>query len=111
MNNSGEFVVTWLSQTQGGIIARQFALNGKATSSEILVNTTTGNNQADPDVAIDEDGDFAITWAAAEQDNGSMGVFAQRFNASGSKVGSGVPGQPVRNRQAGKSSHRHGRRG
>ncbi len=88
MNNSGEFVVTWLSQDQGGVIARRFALNGKATTDEILVNATTANNQADPDVAMDEDGDFAITWAAAEQDNGSMGVFAQRFNASGAKVGS-----------------------
>jgi subtilisin-like proprotein convertase family protein/secreted trypsin-like serine protease len=88
MNGRGEFVVTWLSQKQGGIMARQFALNGKPTSSEFRVNSTTGNSHASPDVAIDSDGDYAITWAAAEQDNGSMGVFAQRFSASGSRLGS-----------------------
>ncbi len=87
MNDRGEFVVTWRSQNQGGIMARTFALSGQPTGDEFRVNSTTGNNHVTPDVAIDNDGDFAITWAAAEQDNGSMGVFAQRYNASGSRVG------------------------
>ncbi|MHB8898085.1 MAG: trypsin-like serine protease, partial [Thermoguttaceae bacterium] len=87
MNDRGEIVFTWLSQSQGGIMGRRFALNGNAIGGEFRVNSTTGNNHATPDVAIDNDGDFAITWSSAEQDNGSSGVFAQRFTASGSRAG------------------------
>ncbi|NLS96608.1 MAG: hypothetical protein GXX96_31110 [Planctomycetaceae bacterium] len=86
MNAMGQFVVTWLSHDHGGIIARQFTLDGTG-GAEFRVNTTTGNNHQYPDVAMDNDGDFAVTWTSAEQDNGSMGVFAQRFSAAGAKLG------------------------
>ncbi len=88
MDGDGNFVVTWVSLSEGGIVARTFNLNGEATSVAFMVNTTTGNSHADPDVAMDDEGNYTIVWTAAEQDNGSMGIFAQRFNSSGSRLGS-----------------------
>ena len=86
---TGDFVVTWTSHEQGGIMARTFAASGGSTN-EFLVNTTTGNHHETPDVAMDTDGDFTVTWAADQQDAGSFGVFAQRLNTDGTsftKVG------------------------
>ncbi len=50
------------------------------------MNTTTVGNQFDASVAMDADGDFVVVW----EGNGvgdNAGVFAQRFNALGRKVG------------------------
>ena len=86
MDSAGNFVVAWRSYDQGGIIARLFSSSG-AASAEFRVNTTLGTHVRTPDVAMDADGDFTIVWTAAEQDNGSMGVFAQRYNKSGARLG------------------------
>ena len=86
MDDDGNFVVTWESHEQGGIMARKFDVSG-ASTNEFVVNSTTGNSHKTPDVAIDNEGEFAITWAADQQDSGSFGVFAQRYSADAAKVG------------------------
>ncbi|WP_085723023.1 calcium-binding protein [Pseudomonas sp. R37(2017)] len=53
---------------------------------ETLINTTTAGNQEDPNIYGLIDGGFVIAW----QGNGlgeTTGVFTQRYNASGAKVG------------------------
>jgi large repetitive protein len=82
--STGDFVVTWASHEQGGIMARRFAASG-AASGEFLVNETTGTHYAWPDVAMDNQGEFAVTWTA--QDSSSFGVYAQRFTANSTKIG------------------------
>jgi len=43
---------------------------------------------------MDADGDFVVVWASEGQDaDGSWGVYAQRFNALGSRLGQRVPRQ------------------
>ena len=86
MDAAGNYVVTWQSHEQGGIMARKFYASG-ASTSEFLVNSTTGNNHKTPDVAMDNQGEFAVTWAADQQDAGSFGVFAQRYTANAAKTG------------------------
>jgi subtilisin-like proprotein convertase family protein len=86
MDDGGDYVVSWESHEQGGIMARKFDASG-ASTGEFLVNSTTGSSHKTPDVAIDNQGDFAVTWAADQQDGGSFGVFAQRYSADAAKVG------------------------
>jgi hypothetical protein len=72
---------------------QQIAMGG---GKEILVNTTTANNQKWSSVAMDADGDFVVTWTSYNQDgvgssygagnNGVNGVFAQRYDKNGVKV-------------------------
>ena len=86
MDATGNFVVVWESNEQIGafqeIFARRYNAAGIAQgATEFRVNTTTAGSQTDPSVAMDATGNFVVVWRGP--DGGSMGVHAQRFNASG----------------------------
>lgn len=89
MNATGNFVVTWEGNGPGdsnGIFARVYNASGVPQTGELLVNTTTANYQNSSDVAIDSSGNFAVTWYGY---TGSIyQIYAQRFDASGTPVGS-----------------------
>ena len=73
------------------IYAKRFDSNGTALDADdFLVNSTTSGTQADAGISALSDGGFVITYTAAglTGDAGLYGVGAQRFDASGSKVGS-----------------------
>jgi len=84
---SGDFVVVWESGGPGDkdVYARQFNADGTAVDDEFLVNTTTSNEQKEPDVAIDDAGKFVVVWEGRDAD--MKGVFFQRFDSDGSKLG------------------------
>ena len=84
---SGEFVVAWSSDLQDpdnstGIYAQRFDAAGARQGGEFRVNTFTTSDQILPSLAMDGDGDFAVTWHGYEQ-NGNYGVFARRFDSGG----------------------------
>jgi len=54
---------------------------------EFRVNTYYADNQRYPEIAMDKNGNFVITWESWEQDGSWDGVFAQRFNSKGEAVG------------------------
>jgi hypothetical protein len=54
---------------------------------EFHVNTYTTGDQAIAHVAADGAGNFVVVWTSFEQDGEGMGVFGQRFDASGAPVG------------------------
>lgn len=54
---------------------------------EIRVNTTTAQTQSTPDVAMDDAGNFVVVWSGGPF-FGNREIFAQRFNASGTPLGS-----------------------
>ncbi|MEX2114325.1 MAG: hypothetical protein WD845_14120 [Pirellulales bacterium] len=92
----GDFVVAWQSFGQehlSGIYAQRYNAGGVALGSEFQVNTTETDQQLDPSVAMDADGDFVVVWTsepflAAGQDGDGDGVYAQRYNAAGVAQGS-----------------------
>jgi hypothetical protein len=94
MDAAGNFVVVWrafnhpLDRTQWGIIGQRFNAAGQKLGGEFLINTYTAADQIDPRVAMDAAGNFVVVWSSFGQDGSGYGVYAQRFNAAGQKVGS-----------------------
>ena len=91
----GNFIVAWQSDGQDGvgpgIFARRYDKSGTALGSEFQVNTYTSGYQTNPSVATDAGGNFVVTWQSASQDGSGLGVFGQRYDNSGTKVGSEFP--------------------
>jgi len=86
----GGFVAAWSSRGNGNaadIYARRFDASGTPLSEEFQVNTGTHTHQSDPSIAADPQGGFGITWQSKLQDGSGIGVFAQRFDASGAPLG------------------------
>jgi len=92
MNDNGDFVIAWESEnTDGdgmGIVARTYDNTGTATSSEILVNDSTTGYQGYADVALDNSGNFAVTWQSQGHDGSGNGVFAKTFSTAGATIAS-----------------------
>ncbi|MEH2369148.1 beta strand repeat-containing protein [Nostoc sp.] len=85
----GDFVISWQSQDGSGfgIYAQRYNNAGVAIGGEFQVNASTNNNQVNPTVAIDADGDFVISWQSIGQDGSSYGVYAQRYTSAGLAIG------------------------
>jgi hypothetical protein len=63
------------------------SISASACFAEFQVNTRTSNNQANPAIAMDVDGNFVIIWSSYNQDGNSNGIFGQRFDPNCSPVG------------------------
>ena len=90
MDPSGNFIVTWTSYGQDfnrDIYAQRFDATGVKQGSEFLVNSTTADTQEYSSIASDSTGNFVITWQSYNQDGSSAGIYAQRFAASGTRLG------------------------
>jgi len=94
MDADGDFVVVWVSYFQDdpasssgrGVYAQRYNAAGAAQGGEFRVNTYTTGIQANAAVAMDADGDFVVAWSG-EGVGDSEGIFAQRFNATGTPQG------------------------
>lgn len=86
---SGGAVVVW----QGGplgyqdIYARFLNADGSFATGDILVNTHTNQFQIDPSVAVLANGTVVVVWASSEQDGSLLGVYGQRLDPAGQKLG------------------------
>ncbi|MBY6135025.1 hypothetical protein KUV61_04245 [Nocardioides marinus] len=90
--SDGGFVVVWESWQQDGssygVVAQRYDSAGAAVGTEILVNTTTTDNQSEPHVTGLDDGGFVVVWTdSSGADAHSDGIFAQRFASDGTPVG------------------------
>jgi hypothetical protein len=95
----GNFVVVWQSYSYvlpqdgdaGSVVGRRFAANGAPLGGEFLVNTYTTGTQDEASVAADSSGNFVVVWRSGyydvTQDGSNGGIFAQRFDASGARLG------------------------
>jgi Ca2+-binding RTX toxin-like protein len=90
----GRFVVAWDDDSRTGgdtlgsaIRAQVFGFDGSKSGSELLVNSTTTNDQDTPAIATLSDGRFVVTWATNSVAVGPQGFSAQIFNADGSRSG------------------------
>jgi hypothetical protein len=87
MNDSGEFMVTWMSgrlndtPARGRIFARRYSSDGAPDGGEFQVNTYTPVNPAFPAVAMDPRGRTVVFWES-EHDGDGPGIFGQRYGDS-----------------------------
>lgn len=90
--DDGDFVVVWtdygaLDGDAQGVFAQRFDSAGLPVEGELQVNTTTLGYQFRPDVASVGKG-FVVVWADGTIDGSLAGIGAQRFDETGSPVGS-----------------------
>ena len=88
MDSAGNFVLVWASFDQDGsnygIFGQRYNRTGTAQGPEFQVNAYTSNRQTLPDVAMDSDGDFVVTWTSyGSQDGFGRGIFGRRYDSAG----------------------------
>ena len=92
--SDGGYVVTWMSLNQDGsgygIYAQRYTAAGVATGGEVLVNTTTADQQLNASITTLSDGGYVVTWMSASLDESGWDVYAQRYTAAGVATGGEV---------------------
>ena len=89
---SGNFTVVWRSLGQdgddAGLVGQRFDGVGNRLGGEFLVNTSTLGRQSGQAMAADAEGNFVVAWNdTPDPDVGTTSLVAQRFAASGARVG------------------------
>jgi|GEM_PF-796401 len=87
MDGSGNFIITWQDERNGNpdIYAQRYRSDGGKEGINFLVNDDGGNKYQDsPTIGADGSGNFLIAWADDRKGNN---IYAQRYNADGSKQG------------------------
>lgn len=92
-NEGGSFVVAWTSFSYPAagpvdIRVQPFDRELNPLSDPIVASTDTVNAHGGPDLAVDRKGNFVVVWESSDQDGSGSGIFAQRFAADGSRIGS-----------------------
>jgi len=89
---SGAFVVAWEDDSSSAdgagnydIKLRGFAPGGCGEIPQLTVNTTTAGQQRSPAVAVDDAGNFVVTWEDDQDGNGVYQIHARGFYADGSE--------------------------
>ncbi len=89
--SDGGFVVTWTSANQDGdgdgIFGQRYDATGAAAGSEFHVNVDTHGAQRNAAVIGLAGGGFVVTWSSEGQDGSDNGVYARRYDASGTEQG------------------------
>jgi hypothetical protein len=89
--NDGGYVITWTVLRVDGkeheIYLQRFDANNEKIGDEILVNTYTDLYQRVSSVTSLEDGGYLVTWSSDGQDGNSNGIYSQRFDYNGQRVG------------------------
>jgi hypothetical protein len=111
IDDDGGFVVVWEGPTDGsfnGAFARRFDASGSPLGPDLLINQYVTDQQHQPAIVVDGDGDFVVAWQSSpEQDGSDYGVFARRFDGAGAaqtsdfQVNGYTPGRQVRAAVAG----------
>ncbi len=83
------FVITWEDERNGDgdIYAQRYDSSGTLLGSNFQVNDDTGSADwwSHPAIAMDDSGDFIITWG--DKRNGNWDIYAQRYKSSGTPLG------------------------
>ncbi len=91
-DRDGNFIVVWVSVGQdgssGGVFGQRYDAAGNALGAEFQVNSFTTGTQQEPSVTLHSQGNFVVVWRSDGQDGSSGGVFGQRYDASGTSLGS-----------------------
>ncbi|HWI80728.1 Ig-like domain-containing protein [Ramlibacter sp.] len=96
--SDGGYVLTWQAlgylgsgnaetASSTGIYAQRFDSAGARIGGEVLVNSTTAGSQTQPVVTALADGGWVVAWESDGQDGSGLGIYTQRFDGSGTRVG------------------------
>jgi hypothetical protein len=88
---NGDFVVAFESSGEDGevygIFGRRFTSAGGPLAVEFQISVRTLDNEYQPALDLDADGDFVVAWTSRNQDGFGNAVFARRFASSGDAIG------------------------
>jgi len=88
---AGNFIVVWNGNSQDGsqtgVFGQRYDSAGNKRGSEFRVNSYTSGPQQNPAVASDATGNFIVAWNSDSQDGDQTGVFGQRYDSSGNRLG------------------------
>ncbi len=89
---SGAFVVAWEDDSSSAdgagnhdIFLRGFQPGGCSAIADMAVNTATAGQQRSPAVAVDDAGNFVVTWEDDHDGNGVYQIYARGFYADGAE--------------------------
>jgi hypothetical protein len=93
----GGFIVTWLDMSpyprgfgESDVLSQRFDASGQPSGTMSPVNTTTASWQWGGSIEPVCDGGYWAVWQSYLQDGAGWGIFAQRFDANQSKLGSEI---------------------
>jgi len=92
-DGKGKFVVVWEDMVTGqdgdksGVFGQRFDSSGAKVGQEFQANTYTTGYQFQPAVGMNAKGEFVVVWNSPGQDLSGFGMFGQKFDASGTKIG------------------------
>ena len=89
--DDGDFVVVYsvdATDYVNDVFGQRFNSAGALAGTEFQINSYTLDSQDDPTVACDADGNFVVAWNSEDQDGYDDGVFGQRYDSAGMKLGS-----------------------
>ncbi len=108
MEDNGKFVVAWEDDADGNefyqILARGFNASGTERFSDILVNTVADGEQLEPDIAMEDNGNFVVVWEDDQDGNGIYQILARGFNANGTERFSDITVNTIADGQQSKPS-------
>jgi S-layer family protein len=85
------FVAVWSHSNYGtSVVGRRIAADGSPMGADFTASTFTGGVVGDrgaTDVAADRAGNFVVVWVSEGQDGSYTGVFGQRYDAAGARLG------------------------
>jgi hypothetical protein len=89
--DNGGFLITWHSMGQDssgwGVYGQSYDAGGNTAGGEFQISTQTYAHQVWPDATTLSDGSVLVVWGSLIQDGSSYGIYGQRIDASGAKIG------------------------
>jgi hypothetical protein len=88
-NGDGGFVAAWAgpSPDGGAILVRLFGSDGLPDTNAIQVSSFPGFQEEEPDIVGRGSEGYVVVWRSNNQDGDGAGVFAQRLDQQGNKLG------------------------
>lgn len=88
----GGFVITWRSLGQDsddfGVYGQKYSASGQKVGSEFQINSFATGDRGFAAVTGLKDAGFVVAWHSLDQQGEDYGLYAQRFNANGTKINS-----------------------
>ncbi len=89
LDEDGKFTAVWASNQTGDsdIYMRRFTATGGQLGADNVVNTYSSSDQTAPAIEMADNGAYLVIWVSAGQDGSGLGIYGQRFSASGEMLG------------------------